>query len=515
MTHQPTAGAGASPARGTPLPRHVEVAVVGAGFGGLGAAIALREAGVDDLVVLDRAPAVGGTWWANTYPGCGCDVPSHVYAFSFAPNPGWSRSFSPQPEIRRYLEDVADRHGLRPVLRLGTEVHDLTWDEEAGHWHLRTSRGDLTARSVVAAAGPLTEPEVPDLPGLAAFDGEVVHTARWPEGLDLTGRRVAVVGTGASVIQLVPAIQPSVGHLTVFMRTPPWVIPKLDRPITRVERALYRRVPAAQRAVRGVLRAGREATVLAFVDRTAVLRMVERVSRWHLERQVKDERLRRVLTPSYRLGCKRILPSNHFYRALDRPGVDVVPSALARVRGRTAVAADGSEHEVDVIVLGTRFRATDPPIARRVVGRDGRTLAQHWAATGMRALRGTTVDRFPNLFLLAGPNTGLGHTSMVLMIEAQLPSVTDAVMALRRPGVHAVEARPEALDRWNAEVQRRMRRTVWSTGGCSSWYQDEHGRITTLWPSSTVRFRRETATLDLSEYEVRRAPVVASAAGSS
>jgi cation diffusion facilitator CzcD-associated flavoprotein CzcO len=498
----------------TPEPeavQHVRVAVVGSGFGGLGAAVRLRKEGIHDFVVLERAGSVGGTWRDNSYPGCACDVPSHLYSFSFAPNPEWPRTFSGQPEIRAYLERLADRFELRPHLRFHHELRSARWDADAARWELDTTQGRWTADVVVAACGPLSDPSVPDVPGLDGFPGKVFHSARWDHDYDLAGKRVAVIGTGASAIQIVPMIQPKVDRLVLFQRTPPWVMPRMDRDITAAERALYRRVPAAQRALRAALWGIREYQVGAFVKRPALLRAAELLARKNLEKSIKDPALRAALTPDYRFGCKRVLLSNTYYPALAQPNADVVASGLQEVRGSTLVAADGTEHEVDAIVFSTGFHVTDMPVGSRITGTAGRTLAEEWQ-DGMAALRGTTVSGFPNLLFAIGPNTGLGNSSMVLMIESQLNYLADYLHRLDTLGLRALDATASAQRRWNDEVQRRMTRTVWNTGGCRSWYLDANGRNTVLWPGTTAHFRRETRAVDLSEYDLIRTSEPAPAA---
>lgn len=481
---------------------HVRVAVIGSGFGGLGAAVRLRRDGITDFVVLERAGSVGGTWRDNSYPGCACDVPSHLYSFSFAPNPDWPRTFSGQRHIRAYLEHVTDTFGLRPHVRPHHEVRLMRWIAESAHWEIETTRGTLTADVVVSATGALSDPKVPDVPGLDSFPGKVFHSARWDHGYDMRGKRVAVVGTGASAIQIVPALQPDVARLTLFQRTPAWVLPRTDRPITAVERWLHRKVPVTGAARRQLLWGIRELQVQAFTRRTSELRLVEQLAKANIARAVKDPVLRARLTPSYRIGCKRILLSSSYYPALARPNVDVVASGLAEVRGSTVVAADGTETEVDAIVFGTGFHVTDMPIAERVVGADGITLAEAWK-DGMESLRGATAAGFPNWLTVIGPNTGLGNSSMILMIEAQLNYLSDYLRALGTLGEGAsLTPQPAAVAAWNHRVQERMKRTVWSTGGCSSWYQDAGGRNTTLWPGTTTEFRRATRTVDLGEYDV-------------
>ncbi|MEU2423949.1 NAD(P)/FAD-dependent oxidoreductase [Streptomyces sp. NPDC007851] len=491
---------------------HVRVAVIGSGFGGLGAAVRLRREGITDFVVLERAGSVGGTWRDNSYPGCACDVPSHLYSFSFAPNPDWPRTFSGQEHIRAYLEHVTDVFGLRPHLRFDAEVTRMTWDPEQLRWDIETAAGTFSADVVVSATGPLSDPKIPEIPGLDSFPGTVFHSARWDHDHDLRGKRVAMVGTGASAIQIVPAIQPEVAHLTLFQRTPPWVMPRMDRAIGTAERGLHRALPFTTRARRGFLWGIRELQVQAFTKHPDELGLVEKLALRNMHRAVKDPALRARLTPDYRIGCKRILLSSTYYPALTRRNVDVVASGLAEVRGSTVVAADGSTAEVDAIIFGTGFHVTDMPIAERVVGADGRTLAESWKG-GMQALRGASAAGFPNWMTIIGPNTGLGNSSMILMIESQLNYMADYLRQLTVLGGRAaLDARPGAVAAWNHQVQERMKRTVWNTGGCTSWYLDAEGRNTTIWPGTTTEFRRATRRVDLGEYDVIR-PALPDAAG--
>ena len=491
-----------APEAGTePLPGHVRVAIIGAGFGGIGAAIALQKTGRTDFVVLERAKAVGGTWRDNSYPGCTCDVPSHLYSFSFAPNPDWTHSFSRQPEIWDYLERVTDRYGLRRFIRFDVTVTEARWDAALSRWRIRTSRGDISADVLISAAGPLSEPRLPDIPGLESFPGEVFHSSRWNHDFDLAGKRVAVVGTGASAIQIVPEIQPKVGRLVLFQRTPAWVMPRRDRRISGVEKWLYRHVPVAQRASRLGIYAARESLVRAFVKRPEMLRRAQRIALANMAKSIADPGLRARLTPDYVMGCKRILLSSDFYPALAQPNVDVVAAGLAKVDGSTLTAQDGTSYDADLIVFATGFRAVDMPISQHVFGAAGVSLAEAWDGD-MRALRGTTIPGFPNLCLLVGPNTGLGHNSIVYIIESQLSYITDYLATLDRTGAAALEARPKAEERWCAEVERRMAATVWTTGGCVSWYLNAAGRNPTLWPASTLRFRWATRRLDPAEYDL-------------
>jgi cation diffusion facilitator CzcD-associated flavoprotein CzcO len=494
----------APPTDGGPLPSRVRVAVIGSGFAGLATAIGLERAGRHDFVVLERAAELGGTWRDNSYPGCACDVPSHLYSFSFAPNPDWTRSFSPQPEIQAYLHRTARDFGVLPHLRFGAELQRADWDEDAQLWHLRTARGDLDAEVLVLGTGPLSEPSVPALPGLDSFAGTTFHSATWRHDHDLTGERVAVIGTGASAVQFVPSVQEQAAHLTVFQRTAPWVLPRRDRAIRPAERLLYRAIPALQKLARTSIYWLRETWVLGFSFDQRIMRLAEKQALAYLAKQVPDPELRRTLTPDFQLGCKRVLLSNTYFPALTRPNVDVVTDRISAVLPRAVVttAPDGTrtEHPVDTIVFGTGFRVTDPPVAERVSGRDGRSLSEHWGDGGMRALHGATVAGFPNLFLLVGPNTGLGHTSIVFVIETQVGYLLDLLGRLDTAGMAAFEPRQDVEDAYNAGIQRRLQRTVWNTGGCASWYLDRSGRNTTLWPTFTFTFRRQLRQADLTEY---------------
>lgn len=477
------------------------VLIVGTGFAGLAMASRLKQAGMDDFVILERAHDVGGTWRDNTYPGCACDVPSVLYSFSFAPNPEWSDTFSPQPEIQQYLRDVAVREGVLPHCRFGHTVQRAQWDDDDRIWRVQTSQGTFEGEILVLGSGGLSEPALPAIPGLEGFEGTVFHSARWDHEHDLAGERVAVIGTGASAIQIVPAIQPEVGHLTLFQRTPPWIMERRSRPFTRTERLLFRHVPGAQRAVRAAIYWGRELSVLGFVKRPRILQRAERFAVAHLRSQVKDPELRAKLTPNYRLGCKRILLSNDYYPALTQPNVTVETSGIAEVRPHGIVAVDGTEHVVDTIVLATGFQATEMPAAKAIFGTDGVCLADQWSQSASAYL-GTTVHNFPNLFFIVGPNTGLGHSSMVFMIESQVAYIMSALATMEREGASTVEVRPEVEQAYNVDVQERLAGTVWSTGDCSSWYMDSSGRNTSLWPDFTFAFRARTRHFDRADYIV-------------
>jgi cation diffusion facilitator CzcD-associated flavoprotein CzcO len=479
--------------------RDVGIAIIGSGFAGLGMAIALKRRGETGFVVLERAGDVGGTWRDNTYPGAACDVQSNLYSFSFAPNPDWGRSYSEQPEIQAYLQRTADRFDVRRHCVFGADVTAARWDDVAQRWLVSTTAGEFRARVLVSAAGALADPTYPDIPGLGSFAGTVMHSARWDADHDLTGERVAVIGTGASAVQVVPAIQPVVGSIAVYQRTPAWVVPRTDHPVKPVMRRLYRFVPGLQKGIRGALYLLREFLVLGMAKKQRFLRPVAKLARTHLHRQVRDPKLRAALTPDYTIGCKRILISNDYFPAVAAPNAELVTAAIAEIRPHSIVTTDGVERPTDTIVLATGFHVTDLPIARKVRGRDGRSLADVWS-DGMVSNRSSTVAGFPNLFLLVGPNVGVGHTSMVYMIESQVAYVDDALKTMDAEGLAVLETTAEAQEAYRRLIAARSRGTVWLDGGCSSWYLDQHGHNTTLWPDFTFRFRRLTRRLDRENY---------------
>ena len=482
----------------------VDVAIVGSGFSGLGMAINLKRDGRDDFVVLERADEVGGTWWANTYPDCGCDVPSHLYSFSFAPNPDWKETYSRQPEIRDYLIRCADDFGIRPHIRFRNELTEARWDEDTQRWQIETTGGSYDARVLVQAAGALFEPKIPDFPGIESFQGEKWHSARWNHDYDLKGKRVASIGTGASAIQLVPAIQPDVEQLHVIQRTPPWVMPHTNRDTTKFERRLYKRFPALQKLARGGIYASRETLVLGFAKQPKLMKLVEKIARKHMRDGLGDRQdLVEKVTPDYTIGCKRILPSNKWYPALAKDNVELVTDAIQEVTPTGFVTADGTKREVDALIFSTGFQVTEMPSGNLLKNGEGKTLHEAWEGSP-QAHKGSTVAGFPNMFLLLGPNTGLGHSSMVYMAESQIGYVMDALRSMDAQGAHAVELRKQAEDAYNEDLQRKLSGTVWNTG-CSSWYVDEKGRNVTLWPDWTFAFRQQTIKFDSESYELQPA----------
>jgi cation diffusion facilitator CzcD-associated flavoprotein CzcO len=489
-----------------------EVAIVGAGFGGLGMAIRLKQEGIEDFVVLERGDDVGGTWWANSYPGAQCDVPSNLYSFSFAPNPDWTRAYPLRDEIQAYLRDCAERYGVVPHMRLGCELLGATWVADEQRWELETSQGPVAARVLVAAPGLLSEPFEPAIPGLVRFEGNAFHTARWDHGDELAGKRVAVIGTGASAVQVVPAIQPHVSNLTLFQRTPPWVAPHMDHVVSPRMRAAYRRLPALQQLSRAFIYTLVELLLAPGMTRdTRLLKPAEWVLKLKLRREVPNPALRRRLTPSFQLGCKRLVFSNAWYPALQAPNVDLVSSGIHEVREHSIVDGDGEEHEIDTLVLATGFTPAELPIAERIRGRDGRSLAEVWDGSP-QAYLGTTVTGFPNLLFFYGPNLNLGHTSIVYMLESQLAYAIDALRTMRLRGAAEFEVRRAVQAAYNEELQERLADTVWSTG-CSSWYLDRNGRNSIQWPGFTFEYRRRTRRFDAAAY--RLAPPTRAGAQSS
>ncbi len=480
--------------------RKARVGIIGAGFAGLGMGIRLRQTGNDDFIILESGSAIGGTWRDNDYPGCACDVPSNLYSYSFAPNPNWTTTFAHQDEIRAYTERVAADHDLGRSVHLDTFVQDATWNDETKQWHVSTSQGNYVFDVLVSATGPLSAPSIPNLPGLEDFDGPVFHSAEWDHSVDLTGKRVAVIGTGASAIQFVPEIQKIVGELKLFQRTPPWLLPRPEFKTSRLRRALFNRVPALQRAGRAWLYWSKELNVVGFTRFSGIMKAPELLARHHIKRQIPDNpELREKLTPNFRIGCKRILLSSNYFPALNQPNVEVLSTGVASIGKHSVVGTSGEEREVDAIVLGTGFHVTDLPIADHVRGTGGQSLSDVWQGS-MQAYRGATVPGFPNFFFVLGPNTGLGHSSMIFMIEASVQYVIDALAQMKRGQLASVDVRPERSRRWNEGLQKRMKPTIWLNGGCASWYLDETGRNTTLWPDFTFRFRQLTQRFDIESY---------------
>ncbi|MEB3034166.1 flavin-containing monooxygenase [[Mycobacterium] nativiensis] len=486
---------------GRRTPVRTRALIIGTGFSGLGMAIALQKQGVEFLV-LEKADEIGGTWRDNTYPGCACDVPSHLYSFSFEPKATWSRLFSPQPEILDYLKDVTDKYDLRRHIRFGSKVTRAAWDDDEFRWHVFTDDGqEYVAQFVISGVGGLHIPRLPDIDGIDEFAGTAFHSAQWDHTVDLTGKRVAVIGTGASAIQIVPAIVDRVAELQLYQRTPAWVVPVPHHPLPSAVRQAFVVVPGLRYTVRAAIYWALEGVGFAMTKRPGLLRLIEAVGKLNIRRQVRDKDLRRKLTPRYRAGCKRILYSgNNYYRAVADPTTTLITDRIARITRDGIVTADNVEHAADVIIYATGFHVTDSYTYVGITGPNGEDLVERWNREGVQAHRGIAVADMPNLFFLLGPNTALGHTSVVFMIESQIRYVAQAIAAADKAGAQALAPSRAAQDRYNAELQDKLAGSVWMTGGCNSWYLDEHGVNRTLWSGMTWQYWQSTRSLRAGEY---------------
>ena len=482
---------------------HHKIVIVGSGFSGLGMGIKLKDIGEHDFILLEKEAGVGGTWRVNNYPGCACDVPSHLYSFSFEANAEWSRMFAPQKEIKTYLEHCARKYGVLPHVKLNTTVQTLRWDESRSLWRIACENGvEYTANVVVSGMGGLAIPSYPNVKGLDQFKGKMFHSQQWDHSYDLTGKRVAVIGTGASAIQFVPYVQRKAAHMDLYQRTPPWIISKPDRAMTWLEKNLFKRFPAAQRTFRDGIYWTLESRVLAFVINPRLMAIAKREALQHIRKQIRDPELRKKVTPDYTIGCKRILMSDEYYPALAASNADVITTGIREVRENCVVTDDGVEHPTDVIIFGTGFKAADPIPPGVVFGRNGQDLGEQWKE-GPEAYKGTTVAGFPNLFFLMGPNTGLGHNSMVYMIESQIAYVLGALKLMGQKKLRSVEVNAKAQSSFNADLQGKVSGTVWNAGGCQSWYiHPASGKNVTLWPGFTWQFRKITRRFDAGAYHL-------------
>jgi cation diffusion facilitator CzcD-associated flavoprotein CzcO len=482
---------------------HHPIVIVGAGFAGIGMSIKLREEGFEDILVLERADQLGGTWRDNTYPGCACDTASHLYSFSFAPNPDWSRAYAPQPEILSYLRRIAQEHDVERQIRFNSELLEARWDDKRKLWALDTSSGKLTADVLISAIGPFGDPAMPAIPGLESFEGATFHSARWDHDHDLKGERVAVLGTGASAIQAIPEVQPEADRLLVFQRTPAWILPRFDRPIGEGERKLLRRLPAFRKWMRAWIYLAVEGFgSINFIDRRFI-HFYQAIARWHLRRQVTDPELREKLTPEYAIGCKRVLVSDNYLPTFMQPNVDLITEPIAEVRERSIVTIDGVEHQIDTIIFGTGFDLPSRQV-ERVRGRDGRSIAEVYAERP-QSYYGVTVNGFPNLFTTLGAFSAAGNQSALYILEAQFAYIVDALRTMRRDGARVIEVRSEVQDKFVTEAEERSRDTVWLTGGCKSYYTTPDGRNSGLWPDWSFKYRRRTRSFDADAYEVEAA----------
>ncbi|MEE2762663.1 MAG: NAD(P)/FAD-dependent oxidoreductase [Pseudomonadota bacterium] len=486
-------------------PRIYDTLIVGAGISGLCAAIKMKKAGYHDFRIIEKAQRVGGTWRENTYPGCGCDVPSSLYSFSFAPSSKWSHLFARQPEILSYLEEVSANFGINELIDFGTELDNARWDESQALWVLDTSVGSkkaqILARSVVFATGPITEAQIPALPGLETFKGEMFHSAKWNHDYDLAGKRVAVIGTGASAIQFVPQIQPKVKELHVFQRTAPWVLPKPDMNLGDTSKQLIDKLPVIQQVWRQTVAQSLNAINFGLRN-PAALKPVSAAARQLLRVQVKDRALRKAVTPDFILGCKRILFANNYYPALQADNANLIPHGLVAVDGNTVIAANGERHEVDVIIWGTGFEVSHPPIGRRVMNTQGERLSDVWKNSSPEAFLGAALKDVPNAFLVLGPNV-LVYDSFISLAEAQLDYIIDGLKMIKARGISRLTVNPTVLARHNARVQKYLKTTVFNSGGCKSYYLDQNGRNFAAWPWSLKALRQRLSSFNLADYDVQ------------
>lgn len=487
------------------MPSHepeLDVAIIGSGFSGIGMAIALLKQGWRKFAVLERAGDLGGTWRDNHYPGCACDIPSILYSYSFEQSPRWSRMYPQQPEILSYLRHCAEKYGVSPFIRFGHAVRAMRFDEAAGFWRIETSQGPITARALVSGMGALSEPQLPSFPGQEGFAGPAFHTAVWDHSVDLTGKNVAVIGSGASAIQCVPEVAKLAARLSVFQRTPPWILPKADRPLGPREAKIYAALPMVQHAHREALFWLNESRALGFIVDPKIMVRAQKLALRFLERAVPDAALRAKLTPNYIMGCKRILISNDYYAALGQSHVEVITDAISAITPREIVTQTGQRVPIDVLIYATGFKTVEP-LSCEVYGRGGRSLRGEWQAQGAQAHLGLTAEGFPNLFFLMGPNTGLGHNSMVAMIEAQINYAMQGLALMRAKGLASLEVRADAQQQSNARLQARISKTVWQTG-CRSWYVREDGRNATLWPGFVFQYQNRVRALDPADFHLAR-----------
>jgi len=475
-------------------------AVVGAGFGGVGAAVLLRRAGYSDVSVFERRERIGGVWSDNTYPGAACDVPSHLYEFSFAPNPNWSRRYAPQVEIQAYLEDVARSEGVLDRIQTGAEVTLATFDDERAKWVLETSAGTHEADMLITACGQLSTPSVPAIPGLDSFDGPAFHSARWRHDVPLHGKRVAVIGSGCSAIQIVPAIQPTVAHVDVYQRSPGWTLPKLDHAYGERAKKALKRMPLLQRLDRKANFYYMETGTLALTSQPRLRPALRAVGRWQITKAIKDPELRRKVTPADEIGCKRMMLTDHWYPTLTRPNVSVITDRIEAVTPSGIRTADGSTHPADVLVLATGFKTHGFVAPMEVFGAQGRSLSQEWSPLA-RAYLGLSVPGFPNMFLLYGPNTNGGAGSVIYAIEAGVQHVIEAARELERNRARTIEVRRDAAEQFDRELRTALSTTVWHTG-CSSWYIDENGNDPNQWPWTWSTYHRRTSRLAPGAYQL-------------
>jgi cation diffusion facilitator CzcD-associated flavoprotein CzcO len=480
--------------------RPLTAVIVGSGFGGIGMAIKLRDAGISDFLLFEKSDQVGGTWHYNTYPGAACDVPSPLYSFSFEQDFDWPRFYSGQQDIHRYQQHCVAKYGLTQHLRLNSEIRRAAFDEASGLWKIETTGGDkVLARALISATGQLNRPAYPKIPGLDSFRGKVFHSSRWDHAHDFSGRRVAVIGTGASAIQFVPHVVAKAGHVTLFQRTAPYVLPKLDRRITRFEHWLHRRVPPLRKLVRALIYTTFETIGVGLLKYRPLLAPMRALWSLHLRLTIKDPELRRKLTPDYPLGCKRVLFDSNYYPALVKPNVNVVAEGIQAIGEDFVLTKDGTRHGIDTLILGTGFTASGFLAPMEIHGRNGEELSAAWR-DGAEAYLGITVTGFPNLFMLYGPNTNLGHNSIIYMLESQIRYVVNAIKELRAAPATCLDVKPGIQHRFNQRLQQALSNSVWSEG-CRSWYMTQSGKIINNWSGFTFTYRHLTRQFDAFNYQ--------------
>lgn len=482
-----------------------DIVIIGTGFSGMGMAMKLKESGRDDFVILEKAHDVGGTWRDNTYPGCECDIPSHMYSFSYELNSKWSKSFSGQPEIWAYMRKVADENNLRPRIDFGVEVTGASWDEDAKQWTINTNGEAYVARVLVAGVGGLHIPNIPEVNGADSFEGPMFHSAAWNHNIDLKDKKVVVIGTGASAIQFIPIIAQEVGELTVFQRTPAWVLPKKDKSTSGFKKAAFARFPSLNRAYRNALYWGLESRAIAFNGHLKVLPLAEKVVKRYIRKTIPDDELRARLTPDYRLGCKRVLQSNTYYPTFLRENVELNTDGVAEIVSDGVIDGLGVKHEADIVIWGTGFHVIDAFDYLDIKGRDGRDLATQFKEGGVETYMGMTINGFPNLYFMLGPNTALGHNSVVFMIEQQTKFIIRMLDEMQKRGAAAAEPTLEAQTAFNEEIQKRVSKGIWTTGGCTSWYLDSHGKNRTIWPKFTFQYWWETRKVEAHDFAWEKA----------
>lgn len=476
------------------------IVVIGTGFAGIGMTIRLKQKGINDFIILERSPAIGGTWRDNTYPGAACDISSHLYSYSFEPNPNWSRMFSAQKEIWDYNQHCIQKYGLQQHIRFNTEVMGCVFDENTGIWSLHTRDGKtITTNIVINGLGPLNRPQIPSITGLDTFTGKAFHSSEWDHTFDYKGKKVAVVGTGASAVQIVPAIAKDVEQLYLFQRSAPWVLPKPDRPMKEWEKKLFRALPFTQRLLRWRIYWVNELIGALIFTSPRLNKRLQKLLNGYRAKYIKDKELRAKLQPDYTAGCKRMTPSNDFYPALNRDNVHVVTDGIQSVSGNTITTNTGQHIQADALVFATGFQAADYPAGFEVEGRKGKKLSVEWK-DGPEAYYGSAITGFPNFFFIIGPNTGLGHNSMIIIIEAQVNFVLDAIQKMRRTNTKFIDVKPEVQKAYNDRIQERIKGTVWATG-CKSWYIAKNGRNTTVWPGLTFTFYLLTKRIKNSAFE--------------